>query len=155
MQPAHDEHLTHLMREALAEAAAAPDHGDVPVGAVVSLEGHILARAHNERELRGDPTAHAELLALRAAAATIGTSRLDGATLVVTLEPCPMCAGAALLARISRVVFGAEDPKTGSLGSLYNLGADPRLNHEFEVIGGVMPDPAAKLLVDFFEPRRT
>lgn len=142
------------MRLALDEAALAVAHGDVPVGAVVEFEGRVIAQAHNERELRQDPTAHAEVLALRAAAAARGGSRLDGATLVTTLEPCPMCAGAALQARIARVVFGAEDPKAGSTGSLYNLGADPRLNHEFEVQGRVLAEQAASLLTEFFEARR-
>ena len=123
-----------LMELALAEARSAPAHRDVPVGAVVWLDGEVVARRHNERELTGDPTAHAEILALRDAAARMGGWRLDGATVAVTLEPCPMCAGALQQARVARVVFGADDPKAGALGSLYNLGADPRLNHEFEVV---------------------
>lgn len=139
---------------ALDEAQRAVDHGDVPIGAVVLLNGEVVASAHNERNRDNDPTAHAEVLALRAAAAKLGTSRLDGATLVTTLEPCPMCAGAALLARVDRVVFAAEDPKAGSLGSLYNLGADPRLNHEFEVRGRVRADEAAALLRNFFADKR-
>jgi tRNA(adenine34) deaminase len=141
------------MEAALAEAALAPTHGDVPVGAVVVVGGEIVSRAHNERELRQDPTAHAEMLALRAAAATGGSWRLD-ATLVVTLEPCPMCAGALVAARVNRVVFGAFDPKAGACGSLYNLCADPRLNHEPEVVGGVMAERAARLLGEFFSGRR-
>ena len=145
---------TELMTQALAEANKALAHDDVPIGAVVVVDGEIVAAAHNERELRGDPTAHAELLALRAAAEATGSSRLDGATLVSTLEPCPMCAGAALLARVGRVVFGAEDPKAGAVGSLYNLGADPRLNHEFEVRARVMQDECAALLTDFFATKR-
>lgn len=145
---------TQLMTQALDEARRAIDHGDVPVGALVVIDGQIVASAHNERELRGDPTAHAEVLALRAAAEAVGTSRLDGATLVSTLEPCPMCAGAALLARVGRVVFGAEDPKAGSVGSLYNLGADPRLNHEYQVQGRVLQDECAALLSDFFATKR-
>ena len=140
--------------EALAQARMASDHGDIPVGAVVVVDDQIVARAHNERELRGDPTAHAEVLALRAAAEAIGSSRLDGATLVSTLEPCPMCAGAALMARVGRVVFGAEDPKTGATGSLYNIGADPRLSHEFDVKARVMQDECAALLTDFFATKR-
>ncbi len=143
-----------LMEHALTEARAAGEHGDVPIGAVVVVNGEIVARAHNERELRGDPTAHAEMLALRAAAEATGSSRLDGATLVTTLEPCPMCAGAALLARVDRVVFGAEDPKAGATGSLYNLGADPRLNHEYQVTGRVLADQCAELLSGFFANRR-
>ena len=143
------------MTQALAEARLALEHGDVPVGAVVVVDGQVVARAHNERELRGDPTAHAEVLALRAAAEAVGNSRLDGATLVSTLEPCPMCAGAALLSRVERVVFGAEDPKTGSLGSLYNFGADPRLNHEFAVQARVLQDECGALLTDFFAAKRS
>ena len=114
-----------LMNQALAEARLALAHDDVPVGAVVVVDGQVVAAAHNERELRGDPTAHAEVLALRAAAEAVGNSRLDGATLVSTLEPCPMCAGAALMARVDRVVFGAEDPKAGSVGQNGHVLADP------------------------------
>lgn len=142
------------MAEALAEAALAAGHGDVPVGAVVVRDGALVARRHNERELTGDPTAHAELLAIRDAAAAAGAWRLDGATVVVTLEPCPMCAGALLAARVARVVFGAADPKAGACGSLYNLCADPRLNHEVEVVHGVRPAEAAGLLTSFFAGRR-
>ncbi len=142
------------MRLALAEAAAATDHDDVPVGALVVLDGEVIARRHNERELRGDPTAHAEILALRDAAATHGTWRMEGATLVCTLEPCPMCAGAALAARVDRIVFGAADPKAGACGSLYNLAADPRLNHEMAVEGGLLADESAELLQGFFAARR-
>ena len=145
---------TAAMRLALDEAAAAATHGDVPVGAVVLLGGDVIARRHNERELRGDPTAHAEVLALRDAAAAVGTWRLDGATLVVTLEPCPMCAGAALAARVDRIVFGAADPKAGTCGSLYNLAADPRLNHEMDLSGGLLASESARLLQDFFAARR-
>ena len=141
---------TAAMRLALSEAAAAADHDDVPVGAVVLLDGEVIARRHNERELQGDPTAHAEVLALRDAAAARGSWRLDGATLVSTLEPCPMCAGAALAARLDRIVFGAADPKAGACGSLYNLAADPRLNHEMAVAGGLLADEAAELLRGFF-----
>ena len=143
-----------LMALAVAEAGAAPAHGDVPVGAVVWLDGEVVARRHNERELTGDPTAHAEMLALRDAATRLGSWRLPGATVAVTLEPCPMCAGALQQARVARVVFGADDPKAGALGSLYNLGADPRLNHEFEVVPGVRADECAALLRDFFSSRR-
>jgi tRNA(adenine34) deaminase len=139
---------------ALDEAAAAIAHGDVPVGAVVLVSGRVVARRHNERELTGDPTAHAEMLALRDAAATLGRWRLDDATVVVTLEPCPMCAGALVNARIARLVFGAADLKAGATGSLYNLGADPRLNHEYPVHGGVRADECAALLVGFFGGRR-
>ena len=143
------------MRLALDEAAAAIDHGDVPVGAVVvGPDGTILARRHNERELAGDPTAHAEILALRDAAATLGTWRLTDATIYVTLEPCPMCAGALVAARIGRVVFGAPDPKAGATGSLYNLCTDPRLNHEVAVTHGVRSDEAGAQLAAFFADRR-
>ena len=145
---------TAAMRLALSEAAAAADHDDVPVGAVVLLDGEVIARRHNERELQGDPTAHAEVLALRDAAAARGSWRLDGATLVSTLEPCPMCAGAALAARLDCIVFGAADPKAGACGSLYNLAADPRLNHEMAVAGGLLADEAAELLRAFFAARR-
>src|SRR4051794_23632362 len=144
-----------LMRLALDEARLALDHGDVPIGAVVvDADGSVVARAHNEREKAGDPTAHAEILALRAAAAVVGGWRLEGLTLVVTLEPCPMCAGALVNGRMARVVFGAYDPKAGACGSLYNLGADPRLNHELEVQGGVCADESAQLLESFFATRR-
>lgn len=140
---------------ALDEAVAALAHGDVPVGAVVvSPEGNVLARRHNERERAGDPTAHAELLALRDAAARLGGWRLEGCLLIVTLEPCPMCAGAALAARIATVAFGAADPKAGACGSLYNLAADPRLNHDMTVVSGVRADEAAVLLRGFFAERR-
>ena len=143
-----------MMVLALDEARAALDHDDVPIGAVVVVDGRVVGRGHNRREVDADPTAHAEILALRSAAATLGRWRLDDATLVVTLEPCPMCAGAAQQARIARVVYGAADPKAGALGSLYNLGADPRLNHEFDVRHGVAADAAGDLLGDFFAERR-
>ncbi len=139
---------------ALAEARRALERGEVPIGAVVAIDGAVVAARHNERESTNDPTAHAEILALRDAAATRGSSRLDGAALVTTLEPCPMCAGAAVMARVARVVFAAEDPKAGACGTLYNLGADPRLNHSFEVVAGVGRDESATLLRDFFAARR-
>ena len=140
---------------ALAEAAAAAEAGDVPVGAVLlSPEGEVLAARRNERELVGDPTAHAEVLALRDGAARLGTWRLAGCTLVVTLEPCPMCAGALVAARVGRVVFGAADPKAGACGSLYNLCVDPRLNHEVAVTAGVRAAACAAALSDFFAARR-
>ncbi len=142
------------MAEALAEARAALDHDDVPIGAVVVVDGRIVGRGRNERERRGDPTAHAEVQALRQAAQALGRWRLDDATVVATLEPCPMCAGALVNARVARVVFGAADPKAGALGTLYNLGADPRLNHELEVVAGVRADEAAELLTAFFADRR-
>jgi tRNA(adenine34) deaminase len=142
------------MRLALAEAAKAPAHDDVPVGAVVLVDGVVVASRHNERELQGDPTAHAEILALRDAASRVGSWRLDRATVVVTLEPCPMCAGALVAGRAGRLVFGAADPKAGACGSLYQLCADPRLNHELEVTPGVLKEEAADLLIRFFADRR-
>ena len=142
------------MALALAEAAAAVDHGDVPVGAVALVDGRVVASRHNERERTGDPTAHAELLALVDAAAAVGSWRLGRVTLVVTLEPCPMCAGALVAARVGRLVFGAADPKAGACGSLYNLCADPRLNHEVPVSAGIRADEAAALLTGFFGDRR-
>jgi tRNA(adenine34) deaminase len=145
---------TDLMRMALAEARRAGAAGEVPVGAVVTLDGSVISRAGNRRETDGDPTAHAELLALRAAAAALGTWRLTGATLYVTLEPCPMCAGALVAARIGRLVFGAPDPKAGACGSLYNLCADPRLNHELPVTAGVLQEECAGLLSGWFSDRR-
>ncbi|HEX9530698.1 MAG TPA: nucleoside deaminase, partial [Acidimicrobiales bacterium] len=142
------------MEVALAEAAAAPSHGDVPVGAAVLVGGEVVAHRHNERELAQDPTAHAELLAVRDASAHLGRWRLDDAIVVSTLEPCPMCAGALVAARVKGLVFGAADPKAGACGSLYNLGADPRLNHELSVTPGVYAEEAAELLARFFGQRR-
>lgn len=140
---------------ALHEARAAATAGDVPVGCVVlGPDGEVLARRHNERALANDPTAHAEILALRDAAAAIGSWRLAGCTLVVTLEPCPMCAGAMVAGRVAKVVFGAPDPKGGACGSLYNLCTDPRLNHEVAVVHGMMADESAELLTSFFAARR-
>ena len=138
------------MAIALAEARAAAAHGDVPIGAVIAIGDRVIARRHNERELIGDPTAHAEVLALRDAARVVGGWRVDDATMVVTIEPCVMCAGAAHQARLSRVVFGAFDLKAGALGSLYNVGVDARLNHEFAVDGGLMADQCAALVSQFF-----
>ena len=142
------------MRRALDEAAAALAHDDVPVGAVVVRDGGVVASAKNERELRGDPTAHAETLALQRAAVRAGTWRLTGTTLYVTLEPCPMCAGASVQARISTLVYGAADPRAGAALSLYNIPQDPRLNHEVELITGVLADESARLLQAFFQERR-
>ena len=139
---------------ALAEAASAVTHGDVPVGAVALVDGIVIASRHNERELTGDPTAHAEILALADAAAAVGTWRLSEVTLVVTLEPCPMCAGALVASRLGRLVYGASDPKAGACGSLYNLCADPRLNHEVPATAGVRADEASALLTEFFGDRR-
>jgi tRNA(adenine34) deaminase len=143
-----------LMGLALAEARAALDHGDVPIGAVVVVDGVVVARRHNERELTGDPTAHAEILAMRDAAAALGSWRLEGATLYVTLEPCPMCAGGLVNARVSRLVFGARNLDAGAAGSLYHLGSDPRLNHEFTTTADVRGDECAVLLTAFFAARR-
>jgi tRNA(adenine34) deaminase len=142
------------MELAIAEARLAAAEGDVPVGAVVVADGVVIARRHNEREDTGDPAAHAELLALRDAATRLGRWRLPDCTVVVTLEPCPMCAGALVAARVGRLVFGAADPKAGACGSLYNLLADPRLNHEAIVRPGVLAERCATLLSDFFAERR-
>jgi tRNA(adenine34) deaminase len=147
--------LDAAMGLALEEATAASAHGDVPVGAVVLRDGEVIAQRHNERERTGDPSAHAEILALRDAAVVIGSWRLSGTTLVVTLEPCPMCAGALVAARVDQVVFGAADPKAGACGSLYNLCVDPRLNHEVEVVPGVRAEECAALLTEFFGDRRS
>jgi tRNA(adenine34) deaminase len=143
------------MGEALAEAALAPAHGDVPIGAVVlGPDGAELARAHNERELTNDPSGHAELLALRRAADALGTWHLDDCTLVVTLEPCTMCAGALVLARVSRLVFGAYDPKAGAVASLWDVVRDPRLNHRVDVVGGIAEVECGVLLRTFFAGHR-
>ncbi len=143
------------MREALAEARAAADAGDVPVGAVVvSSEGRLLARGRNAREVTGDPTAHAELLALRAAATALGRWRLSGCTLFCTLEPCTMCAGALLLARVDRLVFGAWDPKAGAAGSVRDVVRDRRLNHRVEVVPAVLEAECSALLRDYFATHR-
>jgi tRNA(adenine34) deaminase len=139
---------------ALALARAAAAEGEVPVGAVVLVDGRVIAARGNEREASGDPTAHAEVLALRDAAAALGERRLRDATLVVSLEPCPLCAGAVWAAQVGRVVYGAADLKAGAMGSLYNLAADQRLNHTTEVVMGWRSDEAAELLTSFFAARR-
>jgi tRNA(adenine34) deaminase len=139
---------------ALTEARGALQHGDVPVGAVALVAGSVVAADHNRREERGDPTAHAELLVLQAAAVAVGGWRLGDVTLVVTLEPCPMCAGALVAARVGRLVFAAADPRAGACGSLYNLTCDPRLNHELPVTAGVCAAESAALLSEFFAARR-
>ena len=144
----------YFMRLALREAERAPDHDDVPIGAVLVHGGEVLAAARNERELRGDPTAHAELLALREASAKLGTWRLLDTVLYVTLEPCPMCAGAIVLARVPRVVFGAADPKAGAAGSVLDVLDEPRLNHRPAVARGLLAEESAELLRSFFGPRR-
>jgi tRNA(adenine34) deaminase len=143
-----------MMRAALSAAAACAASGDVPVGAVVARGDDVLASEGNAREGLGDPTAHAEVLALRAAAATTGSWHLEGCTLYVTLEPCAMCAGALVLARVDRLVFGAADPKAGFAGSLGNLVEDPRLNHRPSVVGGLLQEECGELLREFFRERR-
>ncbi len=144
----------HFMRTALAEASAALDHDDVPVGAVVVDDGRIIGRGHNQRELLGDPTAHAEMIALTAAAAAFGTWRLDGCVMYVTLEPCPMCAGAIVQARMARLVYAAPDSKSGACGSLYTLTTDARLNHQVVTEGGVLEAESADALRAFFARQR-
>jgi tRNA(adenine34) deaminase len=143
-----------FMREALAEAGRGLEAGEVPVGAVVVLDGAIVARGHNEPVARTDPTAHAEVIALREAGRKIGNYRLPGSTLYATVEPCAMCCGAALQARVARLVYGARDPKAGVVESLYRLLDDERFTHRIEVTGGVLADESAALLRAFFEPKR-
>jgi tRNA(adenine34) deaminase len=143
------------MRAALDQARLAPESGDVPIGAVVlDADGSVIGRGHNVRERDHDPTGHAELVACREAAAALGEWRLSGCTLVVTLEPCTMCAGAIVLARVDRLVFGAYDPKAGAVGSLWDVVRDRRLNHRPEVVGGVLAAECAALLDDFFAHQR-
>lgn len=142
------------MKQALAEARRAADLGEVPIGAVVVRDGEVVGRGHNRREVDGDPLAHAELLALREAALRVGGWRLSGCTMVVTLEPCPMCAGALVASRIDRLVYGAADPKAGYCGSLGNLVQDARLNHRLEVSSGVLAEESAALLRGFFSSLR-
>jgi tRNA(adenine34) deaminase len=139
-----------FMAEAMAEAALAADAGEVPVGCVLVREGEIIARGHNLRERAQDPTAHAELVALRAAAARVYSWRLIGVTCYVTLEPCAMCAGALVNARVPRVVYGCDDPKAGAVRTLYTIGQDPRLNHRFEVSSGVLGEACSRQLSGFF-----
>jgi tRNA(adenine34) deaminase len=144
----------YFMRLALREAARALEHDDIPVGAVVVQDGEVIGSGHNEREVRADPTAHAELIALRDAARTLGSWRVVGSVLYVTLEPCAMCAGAIVLARIPRVVFGARDPKAGAGGSVLNVLAEPRLNHHPQVESGLLAEDCADLLRTFFASKR-
>jgi len=144
----------YFMRLAIREAEGALEHDDVPIGAVVVCEGEVIASAHNERELRQDPTAHAEALALREAARALGSWRVLDAILYVTLEPCAMCAGAIVLARVPRVVYGCADPKAGAAGSVLDILAEPRLNHRPEVAGGLLAADCAALLTSFFGSRR-
>jgi tRNA(adenine34) deaminase len=143
-----------FMRLALREAERALEHDDVPIGAVVVHEGEVIGAGRNERELRGDPTAHAEILALREAAAHLGSWRVLDSVLYVTLEPCAMCAGAIVLARVPRVVFGTVDPKAGAVGSVLNVLDEPRLNHRPEVAAGLLAEESAELLRAFFRSRR-
>lgn len=143
-----------LMRLALDEAELAIPHGDVPVGALVVVEGDVISSRHNERQLTDDPTAHAEVLAMRDACQSLGTWRLDNATLISTLEPCAMCAGAAVNARVQKVVFGAADLEAGAVGSMYNLGVDPRLRHTFEVQHNVLGEECTQALKSFFASLR-
>jgi tRNA(adenine34) deaminase len=148
-----DEHA-HWMRDALRSARLAATHHDVPIGAVVVRDGVAVARGRNRREIDRDPTAHAELVAIRRAARRLGSWRLEGCTLYVTLEPCAMCAGAIVLARMPRLVFGTLDPKAGFVGSLGDLCRDARLNHRLEVVSGVLAEECGKLLVAFFREKR-
>lgn len=156
LEPADASHSEYesLMRLALQEAEAARRAGEVPIGAVIAHQGRIVARAHNQREQLHDPTAHAEMIAITQAAQALGSWRLEGCTLCVTLEPCPMCAGAIVLARIPVVVFGAKDPKAGAVESLYRLLNDPRLNHRCTVAGGVLADQCGAILTEFFRAQR-
>lgn len=149
---AHDHRLMGL---ALQRAEAAAELGEVPVGAVISIDGRVILTAHNERERGHDPTAHAELLAMRHAAAQLGRWRLQDATVHVTLEPCAMCAGALVNARVKRLVYGAPDPKAGAVRSLFRLADDPRLNHRLEIVEGVRAEESAALLRAFFKARRS
>ncbi len=144
----------YFMRLALREATRALDHDDIPVGAVVVKDGEVIGTGHNEREVRSDPTAHAELIALRDAARTLDSWRVLDSLLYVTLEPCAMCAGAIVLARIPRVIFGTSDPKAGAAGSVLNVLSEPRLNHRPQVESGLLADECADLLRSFFASRR-
>lgn len=156
LQPADDQANLYesLIRLALQEAEAARQAGEVPIGAVIAHQGRIIARAHNQREQLRDPTAHAEMIAITQAAEALGSWRLEECTLCVTLEPCPMCAGAIVLARIPVVVYGARDPKAGAVDSLYRLLDDPRLNHRCTVVGGVLAEPCGAILTEFFRAQR-
>jgi tRNA(adenine34) deaminase len=144
----------YFMRLALREAERSLEHDDVPVGCVVARDGEVIAAAPNERELRGDPTAHCELLAIREASKVVGSWRLSDVVLYVTLEPCAMCAGAMVLGRVPRVVYAADDPKAGAAGSVLDVLAEPRLNHRPEVAGGLLAEESVDLLREFFAPRR-
>jgi tRNA(adenine34) deaminase len=143
-----------FMRRAIEAAEIAEDNGDVPIGAVIVCENRIIAKGYNQREQLNDPTAHAEIIALTAASAEIGSWRLHGCTMYVTLEPCPMCAGALVLARMDRLVYGCDDPKTGAVKSLYNITTDLRLNHRLDVTSGILADQCKEQLQRFFSNRR-
>jgi tRNA(adenine34) deaminase len=143
-----------FMRLAIEQAKIAEENGDVPIGAVIVYENQIIGKAYNQREQLKDPTAHAEIIALTQAAAFLESWRLNGCIMYVTLEPCPMCAGALVLARMDRLVYGCDDPKAGACKSLYNIIQDERLNHQLEVVSGVLADECSRLLQDFFEQRR-
>jgi tRNA(adenine34) deaminase len=149
--PADDDRY---MRSAIQQAEIAEQNGDVPIGAVIVHNNQIIAKAYNQRELLKDPTAHAEIIALTQAAAALETWRLNGCTMYVTLEPCPMCAGALVLARIDRLVYGCDDPKTGAVKSLYNIATDDRLNHRVETKSGVLANECSQILQSFFLKRR-
>ena len=144
-----------FMWAAIKAAAIAEENGDVPIGAVIVYENQIIGKAYNQREQLQDPTAHAEIIALTQAAAAIGSWRLEGCTMYVTLEPCPMCAGALVLSRMDRLIFGCDDSKAGACKSLYNIVQDERLNHRLEVTSGVLREECSRLLQDFFQKRRT
>ena len=143
------------MQMAIEQARIAEENGDVPIGAVIVGENRIIGKAYNQREQLRDPTAHAEIIALTQAAAALGNWHLNGCTIYVTLEPCPMCAGALVLSRMDRLVYGCDDPKAGACKSLYNIVQDGRLNHRLEVTSGVLAEQCSKLLQDFFQRRRT
>jgi len=143
------------MQEALKEAVKAFDVDEVPVGAVIVHKGAIIARAHNQIKLLKDPTAHAEMIAITQAASYIGSERLNNCAIYATIEPCPMCMGASILARVSHFIYGAEDPKSGACGSVIDIGSDKKFNHQIKVVGGVLRDECASLLKDFFKVRRT
>ncbi len=142
------------MRMAIDQAYIAEENGDVPIGAIIVHENRVIARAHNQRQLLNDPTAHAEMIALTQASEAVGNWRLHGCTIYVTLEPCPMCAGALVLARVDRLVFGTDDPKAGACGSLYNIVQDGRLNHRLEIVSGVLQEDCRYQLQAFFQRRR-
>ncbi len=143
-----------FMQTAIGAAGIAEENGDVPIGAVIVHQGQIIAKAYNQRQQLQDPTAHAEIIALTQAAAALGSWRLHDCTIYVTLEPCPMCAGALVLSRMDRLVYGCDDPKTGAVKSLYNITQDERLNHQVEVTSGVLAEQCSAMLSDFFTRRR-